>query len=324
MAESEKKLIAVLGPTASGKTALAVALCERLGGEAISCDSMQIYQGMDIATAKPTADEMRGIPHHLIGIVSPDEPFSVAKYCALAEQAIADVRARGRRPVLVGGTGQYYSALVDQLTLLPSEADPAYRAQLQQRALSEGAQTLLEELRRVDPEAAQTIHVNNLGRIIRALEIYHTTGLTKSEQNRRSHAAPPLPVTAICLDARARAGLYDRIDRRVDAMIEAGLVEEARAFLSLPGAATAAQAIGYKELAPYFAGEATLEDCVDRLKQQTRRYAKRQRTWFLRDPRMHVLYIDDYGDAQALTDAAMAIIAADSPEAEPEGNKNDG
>ncbi|MBR2732419.1 MAG: tRNA (adenosine(37)-N6)-dimethylallyltransferase MiaA [Clostridia bacterium] len=323
MAAFDKKLIAVLGPTASGKTALAVALCERLGGEAISCDSMQIYQGMDIATAKPTADEMRGIPHHLIGVIPPAEPFSVAKYCALAQEAIADVRARDRRPVLVGGTGQYYTALVDQLTLLPSEADPAYRAYLQQRAAAEGAQTLLDELREIDPEAEETIHVNNLGRIIRALEIYHTTGLTKSEQNRRSHAAPPLPVTALCLDARDRAVLYDRIDRRVDAMLEAGLLEEARAFLLRPDAATAAQAIGYKELSPYFSGEAPLEVCIDRLKQQTRRYAKRQRTWFLRDERMHVLYIDDYGDAQALADAAMEIVAADSA-AQPEGNTENG
>ena len=321
---SDKKLIAVLGPTASGKTALAVALCERLGGEAISCDSMQIYQGMDIATAKPTPDEMRGIPHHLIGFVSPVEPFSVAKYCALAQEAIADVRSRGHRPILVGGTGQYYSALVDQLTLLPSEADPAFRAQLQQRAAAEGAQVLLDELRAVDPEAADQIHVNNLGRIIRALEIYHTTGLTKSEQNRRSHVAPPLPVTAICLDAHDRAVLYGRIDRRVDAMLDAGLLDEAHAFLSQPGATTAAQAIGYKELAPYFAGEAPLTDCVERLKQQTRRYAKRQRTWFLRDPRMHVLYIDDYGDAQALTNAAMEIIRADSADAAPEGNTTNG
>lgn len=305
-------MIAVLGPTASGKTSLAVSLCERLGGEAISCDSMQIYEGMEIATAKPTAAEMRNVPHHLIGVIAPDAPFSVAKYCEMAQAAIDDVRARGRQPVLVGGTGQYFSALVDRLELLPAEADPEYRAMLQQRAKAEGTQALLEELRAVDPDAAAAIHVNNLGRLIRALEIYHTTGLTKTEQNRRSHALPPLPVTAICLDATDRQVLYDRINRRVDAMLEAGLVEEARAFYAKPHVATAAQAIGYKELAPFLNGEASLESCVERLKQQTRHYAKRQRTWFLRDPRMHVLMIDAYANAQALTDAAMAIIAADA------------
>lgn len=324
MAECDEKLIAVLGPTASGKSALAVELCLALNGEAISCDSMQIYQGMEIATAKPTAAEMLGVPHHLIGVLPPSVPCSVAKYCEMAQAAIAEVRARGRRPILVGGTGQYYSALVDQLTLLPAEADPAFRAQLQARAAAEGAQALLEELRAVDPEAAETIHVNNLGRIIRALEIYHATGLTKSEQNRRSHASAPLPVIALCLDARERSVLYDRINRRVDAMAAAGLEEEARAFLSLPDAATAAQAIGYKELAPYFRGEASLQACLERLKMQTRRYAKRQRTWFLRDPRMQVLYIDDYPDAAALTAAAMRLIAADCAAAQSEGNIQDG
>ncbi len=309
MAESKTPLIAVVGPTASGKTSLAVEICKRIGAEAVSCDSMQIYKGMDIATAKPMPEEMQGVPHHLIGFLNPDEPFSVAKYCELARDAIADITVRGKKAVLVGGTGLYYSSLVDNIEFLPEETDFEYREMLKKRAETEGVQVLLDELAAVDPEAASALHVNNLGRIIRALEIYHTTGKTKTMQNEQSVQNPtPFKTTAICLDARDRQFLYNRINKRVDIMLEAGLLEEAKAFFESSLGRTARQAIGYKELYPYFKNERTLDECIENLKMQTRRYAKRQLTWFRRDEKINFLYIDDYSSGEELLNAASEII----------------
>ena len=317
MAESKIPIIAVVGPTASGKTSLAVELCKRYGAEAVSCDSMQIYKGMDIATAKPTVDEMQGVPHHLIGFVNPDEPFSVAKYCELAKDVISDINRRGKKTVLVGGTGLYYSSLTDNVEFLPDETDFEYREHLKKRAEKEGVQVLLDELRSVDPEAATSLHVNNSGRIIRALEIYHTTGKTKTMQNELSRKNPtPFKTVAICLDAKNRQFLYDRINRRVDIMLESGLLDEAKQFFDLPLGSTARQAIGYKELDPYFKGEKNLDDCIENLKMQTRRYAKRQLTWFRRDERINFIYIDDYSNGQELLDAVCEVIerSADNEE----------
>lgn len=309
MEESKIPLIAVVGPTASGKTSLAVEICKKYNAEAVSCDSMQIYKGMDIATAKPTAEEMQGIPHHLIGFLDPDEPFSVAKYCETAGNAIYDIHARGKKAVLVGGTGLYYSSLTDNIEFLPEETDFEYREMLKKRAEEQGARSLLDELFKIDPEAASQLHVNNTGRIIRALEIYHTTGKTKTIQNKESKKSPtPFRTTAICLDARNRQFLYDRINLRVDVMLENGLLEEAKAFFDSPLGRTACQAIGYKELNPFFKGEKTLDECVENLKMQTRRYAKRQLTWFRRDEKIKFLYIDDYTGMDDLLDAACEII----------------
>lgn len=309
MAESKIPLIAIVGPTASGKTSLAVEICKRLGGEAVSCDSMQIYEGMDIATAKPTVEEMQGIPHHLIGFLSPDEQFSVAKYCEMARECVNDITNRNKKAVLVGGTGLYYSSLTDNISFFEEETDFDYREELKRRAKSEGAEVLLDELRKVDPESASQLHINNLGRIMRALEIYHATGKTKTEQNNQSRLNPsPFEVTAICLDARDRQFLYNRINLRVDLMLEAGLLEEAKRFFDSPLGNTAKQAIGYKELDPYFKGEKTLDECIENLKMQTRRYAKRQLTWFRRDEKINFLYIDDYASADELADAACRLI----------------
>ncbi len=309
MAESKIPIIAVVGPTASGKTSLAVELCKLYDAEAVSCDSMQIYKGMDIATAKPTADEMQGIPHHLIGFVNPDEPFSVAKYCELAKAVISDIDSRGKKTVLVGGTGLYYSSLTDNVEFLPDETDFEYRENLKKRAETEGVQVLLEELRSVDPESAESLHVNNVGRIMRALEIYHTTGKTKTMQNELSRKNPtPFRTVAICLDARNRQFLYDRINRRVDIMLESGLLDEAKQFFDSPLGSTARQAIGYKELDPYFKGEKCLDECIENLKMQTRRYAKRQLTWFRRDEKIKFIYIDDYSSGKELLDAVCEII----------------
>lgn len=309
MAESKIPLIAVIGPTASGKTSLAVEICKKLNGEAVSCDSMQIYKGMDIATAKPTEEEMQGIPHHLIGFAEPDESFSVYKYCELAKASIADIVGRGKRAVLVGGTGLYFNSLVDNIEYLSDKTDFTLREELKKRAETEGAEVLLSELRNYDPEAADKLHINNVGRIIRALEIYYSTGKTKTEQNEQSKNHPsPYRLTAICLDARDRQFLYDRINRRVEIMLECGLLDEAKCFFESNLGNTAKQAIGYKELFPYYNGEKSLEECIDNLKMQTRRYAKRQLTWFRRDNRMNYLYIDDYSSKEELLDAALKII----------------
>ncbi len=299
----------MVGPTASGKTALAVNICKALDGEAVSCDSMQIYKGMDIATAAPTAEEMQGIKHHLIGFADTDELYSVASYCKAAREAISDIYSRGKMPVLVGGTGQYYSSVADNLEFFEEETDFEYREFLRRRAETEGASVLLRELEEIDPESAASLHENNLGRVIRALEIYHTTGKTKTMQNELSRRNPsPYSLTAIGLDARDRQFLYDRINRRVDMMTENGLIEEARAFFEKNNGRTAVQAIGYKELKPYFDGEASLDDCIENLKMQTRHYAKRQLTWFRRDERIKFLYIDDYSTPEELTEAALSYI----------------
>lgn len=313
MEEYKIPLLAVVGPTASGKTSLGVNICKAIDGEVVSCDSMQIYKGMSIATAKPTAEEMQGIPHHLIDFAEPTEIFSVAKYCELAKKAIEDIHSRGKTPVLVGGTGLYYSSLVDNLTFLEEETDFAYREMLKARAEKEGAEVLLEELRAIDPESAQKLHPNNLGRVIRALEIYHTTGKTITEQNALSKAEPsPFDVKTICLDAKERQFIYDRINLRVDLMLEAGLLKEAETFFRSEAGRTAVQAIGYKELKPYFDGESTLEDCIDNLKMQTRRYAKRQLTWFRRDSRIKFFNIDEFASSEKLTEAALEYFRKES------------
>lgn len=310
MAECSKiPIAAVVGPTASGKTALAVGLALRYGGEVVSADSMQLYRGMDILTAKPTSAETRGVPHHLIGFLDAGSSFSVADYCRAAKRCIEDIASRGRRVILCGGTGLYVSALLDNLSFAGDGADPALREALRKRVTAEGAQTLLRELAAFDPETAASLHVNNVGRIIRAIELYMTAGVTMSEQKRLSKSSPPpYRVCVLCLDAENRRFLYDRIDRRVDKMLQDGLLAEARAlYQSAPGG-TARQAIGGKELTPYFAGEMTLDEAVEGLKRATRRYAKRQLTWFNRMDGVQKLYIDACGGADDVLAAASALV----------------
>ena len=299
------RLLTVAGPTASGKTALAVALAKALGGEVISADSMQVYAEPFIGTARPSEEEMAGIPHHLLGFLPLTEEYSVARYAADAKAAIAAVKARGNRPILCGGTGLYIQAVTENLTFSPEDSHDACRTRLKARAAAEGSAALLEELRVIDPETAARLHQNDENRIIRALEVYETTGRTMTEQRRLSRLQPPpYDHTLLFLDFRDRAVLYDRIDRRVDRMLKEGLVEEAHRLLSAPTAATAMQAIGYKELAPYFEGTLTFEEAVANLKQATRRYAKRQLSWFRRLPSV-TLYVDDYATAADLAAAAL-------------------
>ena len=295
-----KKIIVVSGPTASGKTALAVELAKIYDGEVISADSMQIYTDMDVASAKATPEEQQGIPHHLLGFLDPSESFSVAEYVKLCDKSVRDILGRGKTPVICGGTGLYISSFVDNLTFDDSEQDFSYREELRQFAAEHGNGALLERLREVDPETAATLHENNVGRIIRALEVYKTTGHTISQAKAMSREVPsPYEFIMVTLDFEDRDILRERINRRVDDMMRRGLLDEARACFEQPDRPTAAQAIGCKELYPYFRGERSLEDCVEELKLRTRQYAKRQLTWFRRDKRNFRLIIgknDEFSD----------------------------
>ncbi len=311
MAEFKKiPVIVVAGPTASGKTGLAVELCKALGGEVVSADSMQIYKGMFIATAKPTAEEMQGISHYMMDFLEPSEPFSVAQYCKQARVCIEDIALRGKLPVIAGGTGLYISSLIDNVEFSQTQSDYELREKLRKKAEAQGAEALLSELREIDPETADTLHPNNLGRIIRALEVYYTSGITLSKQKELSRLKPsPYNSCMLLLTVRERKTLYDRIDSRVDIMLEKGLLNEAEAFLQAQSdIKTAGQAIGYKELEPYFKGNASLEECIENLKRETRRYAKRQLTWFNKDERMKKIYIDDYDGLSGALRVALEII----------------
>ncbi len=300
-------VLAVVGPTASGKTSLGVALAEALNGEVISADSMQIYEQMDIATAKPTAAEMRGIPHHLIGFVPVGASFSVAQYKTLCYRCIEDVLSRGKTPILVGGTGLYFDAVLRNTSFF-EDANTDARDALSQQYDTEGGEAMLERLRQIDPEAAGKLHAKDKKRILRALEVYASTGKTLTKQNELSHAEDaPYRFCVIGLCAEDRAFLYDRINRRVDLMVQDGLLDEAKSFFSLPFAGTVRQAIGYKELKPYFDGSLPLEEALDHLKMETRRYAKRQLTWFRRYASIHWLPIDRLSAQELLRESLRFI-----------------
>lgn len=279
------RVIAVVGPTASGKTALAIELAKVYNGEIISCDSMQIYRGMDIGTAKPTEEEKCGIPHHMIDIIEPCDSFSAADYGARAKDVCNDILSRGKLPIFCGGTGLYLDAVLTDNDYADVETDMELRARLMSDAARDGAHAMWERLNEVDPEAAAATHENNVKRVVRALELYLSSGITKTEWDKRSRLRPkPYDATVIALE-RSREEMYARIDRRVDIMMETGLENEVRELLSsgrLPRGSTAAQAIGYKEFINYFDGVCSLDDAVAEIKQATRRYSKRQLTWFKR------------------------------------------
>lgn len=303
------KTIVVSGPTASGKTALAVELAKIYGGEVVSADSMQIYTDMDIASAKPTPEEQQGIPHHLVGFLDPSESFSVADYVKLCGECVRDIISRGKTPIICGGTGLYISSFVDNLTFDDSEQDFSYREEMRAFAEENGNAALLEKLREVDPETAATLHENNVGRIIRALEVFHTTGHTISQAKKMSRQTPsPYEFVMITLDFERREQLHERIDRRVDDMVKRGLVEEARRCFEQPDRPTAAQAIGCKELYSYFRGERPLDDCIEELKLRTRQYAKRQLTWFRRDLRNFRLIISENDQLPDIVKKAKMLI----------------
>lgn len=309
MAEEKIPVLAVVGPTASGKTSLAVHLADKLNGEIVSADSMQVYREMNIATAAPTEDETGNIPYHLVNFVSPEERFSVASYVTLAADVIRDIHSRGKLSIVAGGTGLYIQNLLDNVILTPGKTDLELRGKLQKKAEELGAQTLLDELNKIDPETAERLHPNNTGRIIRALELFYSTGITMSEQIKRSREQPsPYSPLFIGLACRDRDFLYNRINLRVDEMVKSGLLEEAKSFLQSHHGGTSVQAIGYKELAPYFEGTLSLQDALENLKRETRRYAKRQLTWFRRDDRINWFYLDDYKNNEELCDCVEEFV----------------
>ena len=282
-------IICIAGPTASGKTALAVERAKLTGGEVVSCDSMQVYRRMDIGTAKPTVEERQGVPHHMIDVAEPTEDFSVSRYCCMAAPIVDDILARGKTAIIAGGTGLYMDNLIKGTDFAPFPST-GMREKLEAQADAEGMDAMRALLRSIDPEAEARIQDRK--RLLRALEVYYETGETITEHDRRSRAIPPKYTPLwLGLDFAERAELYDRIDRRVDIMLEMGLVEEIRSLLDsgLPEKATALQAIGYKEFVDALAGRATIADAAAQVQQASRRYAKRQLTWFRRNAAMHWL-----------------------------------
>ena len=277
-------LLVICGPTASGKTAVGAKLASVLGGEVVSADSMQIYKGMEIASAAPTAEEMLGVPHHLVGIIEPGTPFSVADYKKLAADTVSDISARKKLPVLVGGAGLYIDAVTDDLDFDSSASDGTVRRRLEAEAAEKGSAFMMDRLRACDPDAAAKLHENNTVRVIRALELYEVTGRTFDENMKLSRIkGSPYSVCMIGLNFEDRNVLYDRINRRVGIMAENGLEQEERTLYESGCMKTSAQAIGYKELVPYFEGNASFEDCLDEIRKSSRHYAKRQLTWFRRN-----------------------------------------
>ena len=307
---NKPRVLAVVGPTASGKTALGVELAKVYGGEVISADSMQIYKGMDIASAKPTEEEMQGIPHHLIGFLDMGETFSAADYVRLANEKIREVISRGKLPVIVGGTGLYVDSLLENVRFSEGGSDEAYRQELREFAAQEGNEALHSRLAAIDPEAAEAIHPNNVVRVIRALEVCRVTGRKFSDLKAESRTEEsPYDSLIIGLNYEDRSVLYSRIDRRVDIMAENGLVQEAEELWKRSGMTTAANAIGYKELIPYFEGTMSLEECISIIKQETRHYAKRQLTWFRKNQRIQWIILHEFDKLNEISEKSQKCIA---------------
>ncbi|MBE6947627.1 MAG: tRNA (adenosine(37)-N6)-dimethylallyltransferase MiaA [Ruminococcaceae bacterium] len=286
-----QKIICIAGPTASGKTALAVELAKEFDGEVISCDSMQLYRRMDIGTAKPTLEEQQGIPHYMLDVAEPDEDFSVSRYCEMATPILDDILARGKTAIIAGGTGLYMDSLIRGNTFAPYPSTGA-RERLEKEADEVGMDVMLTRLQAIDPDAAAKLHLADRKRILRALEVFEETGETITAHNLRTQAIPPrYQPLWIGLDFDPRQALYQRIDLRVSLMLEQGLVEEIRALLSsgIPAKATSLQAIGYKEFVAALEGYGTVEAAAEEVRKASRHYAKRQLTWFRRNPDMNWL-----------------------------------
>ena len=289
------KVIVIVGPTASGKTSLGIHIAKQFNGEVVSGDSMQIYENMDIATAKPTKEEMDGIKHHLIGFVNPQNEYSVASFCEDAKKVVSEIIKKGKIPIIVGGTGLYIDSFINNITFFQDASSQKIREELYNELNEFGIENLYNELLNVDSEAAKKIHPNNEVKVIRALEIYRSTGKNLTEQNKQSHQnESEYEPLYIGISYKDREKLYERINKRVDIMLQHGLLEEAKEFYKEYASKTAVNAIGYKELKPFIDGEKSLEECVDHLKQSTRRYAKRQLTWFNRNEKIKWVYPDSY------------------------------
>lgn len=304
-------IICIAGPTASGKTALSIALAKELDGEVISCDSMQVYKGMDIGTAKPTVEEMGGIVHHMLSIAEPWEDFSVSRYCEMADPILQEVLSRGKTAIIAGGTGLYMDALIRGNTFAPFPSTGC-RQRLEAMAAENGIESVLSQLRQIDPDSAARLHPSDQKRIIRAMEVYLETGETITEHNRKTQQIPPKynPVWFGLEDAR-RADLYARIDRRVEKMLEDGLLAEIQGLLDagIPAKATAMQAIGYKEFVDVLAGQCSIETATAQVQQASRHYAKRQLTWFRKNPNIHWLLRNPQDTTNEILALARQILA---------------
>ena len=300
-------IICVVGPTASGKTKLSVALCQRLNGEVLSCDSMQIYRGMDVGTAKPTAEEMEGVPHHMIGCIDPAEDFSVGRYVSMADPVLQDILSRGKTAVITGGIGLYVDALIAGRSFAPFPST-GKREELQALRDREGIGAIIKLLQKVDPESAARLHPADERRILRAAEVYLETGKTITAHNLETQQKPPKyrPLW-LGLNFKDRQDLYDRIDRRVLQMVEDGLFDEVERLRDTRPNATALQAIGYKEPLQALRGEITREEAVAKIQQESRRYAKRQLTWFRKNPDIHWLLLDREPDFSAIVEEACRL-----------------
>ena len=289
----KKKAIVIVGPTASGKTSLGVYVAKKFGGEVISADSMQIYKDIAISTAKPTEDEMCGIKHHLIDFLDVTEQYSVSDYCRDARRCFDDITIRRKLPVIVGGTGLYIDSFLSNTEFLDNASSPEVKGKLKAQLQEKGIEYMYNMLKDIDPVAAEKIHPNNTVRVLRALEVYYSTGKTISEQVELSHSVESdIDPLYIGITYNDREKLYDRINRRVDIMVSMGLVEEAKAFFSNDYSKTSFNSIGCKEIKPYIDGVSSLEECLERLKLSTRRYAKRQLTWFRRNEKINWVYPD--------------------------------
>ncbi len=310
-----QNIICIAGPTASGKTALSIALAKELDGEVVSCDSMQIYKRMDIGTAKPTIDEMDGVPHHMLSVAEPWENFSVGKYCQMASAIVDDITARGKTAIIVGGTGLYMDALIRGNDFAPVPSTGC-RERLEALADKEGIEAVIAQLRAVDPESADRLHPSDRKRIIRAMEVYLETGETITQHNRKTQQIPPrYDAVWFALEDADRQRLYDRINRRVDMMLEMGLLNEIRSLLAegVPEKCTAMQAIGYKEFVDALQGRCSLETATELVKQSSRQYAKRQLTWFRRNDKIHWLCREENdGNEQILTKARQVLTKSDN------------
>ena len=301
-------IICIAGPTASGKTALAVELAKEFNGEVVSCDSMYVYKRMNIGTAKPTVEEMDGIVHHMIDIVEPDQDFSVSKYCDMAAPIVDDIAARGKTAIIAGGTGLYMDSLIKGNDFAPVPAT-GVREQLEAKAAEVGFDAMLEELRAIDPESADRL--KDTRRVIRALEVYYETGMTMTEHNRRTQEIPPRYTPLwIGLDFAERSELYRRIDLRVSIMLEMGLIQEIQDLLAsgIPEKCTAMQAIGYKEFVAALNGECTIDEAADQVRMFSRRYAKRQLTWLRRNPNIHWLTRETGQNSTEILNMARQVI----------------